>query len=304
MKGDKMLTENKYLVLQSIVFEMSDDKYTTKDDIKKEIASYASNGDCKVLCACVDADLINLFMNDSLTYSLYELTVKQVADKAGVLKMTARRAIAWWAAALGETLPEKNKKKKSSTLRGKTPANKPLQGDVARPFPHEPMGSVPMQTNANNPSAWSMPAQNSNEEMGDVPDFSDLQVMGEPPEPEHIIDDMEVMGKMIAPEPDSKALEDAPAPKPTRLMGDVVAINPDGVKPVSKAVTPLTPRPDGKKICSELREIRRKIAEENGIPFETEPCTYDGPCAGTCPKCDEEAAYIERALSEKERNKD
>ena len=53
----------------------------------------------------------------------------------------------------------------------------------------------------------------------------------------------------------------------------------------------------GKDICNELKALRRRIAEENGIPLETEECTYRGECCGTCPRCDAEVRYLEDALS-------
>ena len=55
-------------------------------------------------------------------------------------------------------------------------------------------------------------------------------------------------------------------------------------------------RNSGKTKCKTLKEIRRKIALVNNIPFNTVECDYDGPCSGTCPKCDEEIRYLERAL--------
>ena len=53
----------------------------------------------------------------------------------------------------------------------------------------------------------------------------------------------------------------------------------------------------GRHICKELKALRRRIAEENGIPLETEECTYRGECCGTCPRCDAEVRYLEDALS-------
>ena len=41
----------------------------------------------------------------------------------------------------------------------------------------------------------------------------------------------------------------------------------------------------GKNICNQLKEVRKRIAEENDIPLETEECTYKGKCRGTCPRC-------------------
>lgn len=58
----------------------------------------------------------------------------------------------------------------------------------------------------------------------------------------------------------------------------------------------LTARIDGKKICNILREQRIRLAQENNIPFESEECPSIGPCAGTCKKCDSEAAYLREQL--------
>ena len=53
----------------------------------------------------------------------------------------------------------------------------------------------------------------------------------------------------------------------------------------------------GKVICKELKEVRRKIAEENNIPLEIPECTYEGPCRGTCPRCEAEVRYLENSLA-------
>lgn len=58
------------------------------------------------------------------------------------------------------------------------------------------------------------------------------------------------------------------------------------------------PRPDGKLVCSQLRSIRKKFAQLNGIQYEFKECEYHGPCAGTCQKCDEEAKEL-KELAEK-----
>ena len=55
----------------------------------------------------------------------------------------------------------------------------------------------------------------------------------------------------------------------------------------------------GKKKCKILREIRRRIADENDIPFVTEECRYKGDCTGTCPKCESELRYLERQLEKR-----
>ena len=53
----------------------------------------------------------------------------------------------------------------------------------------------------------------------------------------------------------------------------------------------------GKYICKELKTVRRKIAEENDIPLEIKECTYEGPCRGTCPRCEAEVRYLENSLA-------
>ena len=53
----------------------------------------------------------------------------------------------------------------------------------------------------------------------------------------------------------------------------------------------------GKKICRQLKAIRKKIADANGISYSPSKCNHRGDCAGTCPACDAELRYIERELS-------
>ena len=53
----------------------------------------------------------------------------------------------------------------------------------------------------------------------------------------------------------------------------------------------------GKEICRILKDIRKKIADENGIEFEITECTHKGDCAGTCPKCESELRYLESQLA-------
>lgn len=52
----------------------------------------------------------------------------------------------------------------------------------------------------------------------------------------------------------------------------------------------------GKEKCKALKEIRRKIAEENNIAYAVSECTHQGDCKGTCPKCEAELRYLEREL--------
>ena len=53
---------------------------------------------------------------------------------------------------------------------------------------------------------------------------------------------------------------------------------------------------NGKNICKELKAIRKRVADENQIPLEQHVCTYDGPCDGTCPRCEAEVKYLEHEL--------
>ena len=55
----------------------------------------------------------------------------------------------------------------------------------------------------------------------------------------------------------------------------------------------------GKNICKQLKEVRKRIAEENNIPLEIEKCTYKGGCRGTCPRCEAEVRYLENALADR-----
>ena len=52
----------------------------------------------------------------------------------------------------------------------------------------------------------------------------------------------------------------------------------------------------GKDLCKQLKDIRRQIASDNDIPLEEHECHYDGPCKGTCPRCDAELQYLEKEL--------
>ena len=53
----------------------------------------------------------------------------------------------------------------------------------------------------------------------------------------------------------------------------------------------------GKNICNQLKEVRKRIAEENDIPLEIKECTYKGECRGTCPRCEAEVRSLENALA-------
>ncbi len=57
----------------------------------------------------------------------------------------------------------------------------------------------------------------------------------------------------------------------------------------------------GKNKCKILKQIRKKIADENDIPYVTRECGYKGDCSGTCPKCEAELQYLERELEKRRR---
>lgn len=52
----------------------------------------------------------------------------------------------------------------------------------------------------------------------------------------------------------------------------------------------------GKEICGILKDIRRRIADANGIEYVAAECRYEGDCSGTCPRCEAEAAALWRQL--------
>ncbi len=55
----------------------------------------------------------------------------------------------------------------------------------------------------------------------------------------------------------------------------------------------------GKEKCKLLKQIRKEIAESNGIVYLTSECTFEGECRGTCPKCDAEIRYLDDELQKK-----
>ena len=55
----------------------------------------------------------------------------------------------------------------------------------------------------------------------------------------------------------------------------------------------------GKDRCKILKDIRKRIAEENDIEFIVSECKHKGDCLGTCPKCESELRYLERELEKR-----
>lgn len=56
----------------------------------------------------------------------------------------------------------------------------------------------------------------------------------------------------------------------------------------------------GKRICQVLKNLRKRIADANEIPFEIEECTHKGDCPGTCPKCESELRYLMESINQRE----
>ena len=56
---------------------------------------------------------------------------------------------------------------------------------------------------------------------------------------------------------------------------------------------------NGKRTCEILKDVRRKVAQENDIPLAERECTHEGDCRGTCPYCESEVRYLERELSKR-----
>ncbi|MDO4203539.1 MAG: hypothetical protein Q4D07_03440 [Selenomonadaceae bacterium] len=78
------------------------------------------------------------------------------------------------------------------------------------------------------------------------------------------------------------------------IMGEICPeeIYPSDYDWVKSEVASLIPRIDGKEICNKLRQQRITIAKANGIELKSPKCPSIGACAGTCAKCDAEAAYL------------
>ena len=56
----------------------------------------------------------------------------------------------------------------------------------------------------------------------------------------------------------------------------------------------------GRAICKVLKDVRQKIANENGISYQPEECHHKGECTGTCPGCEKEIRYLEEQLKNKQ----
>ena len=54
---------------------------------------------------------------------------------------------------------------------------------------------------------------------------------------------------------------------------------------------------NGKKVCNELKYVRKQIADANEIEYNPTECSHQGECQGTCPKCEAEVRYLENELN-------
>ena len=60
---------------------------------------------------------------------------------------------------------------------------------------------------------------------------------------------------------------------------------------------------NGIEKCRLLREIRRQICLDNGLPFTEEDCPNESPgCRGTCPACELHILGLNRMLEEMKQN--
>ena len=56
-------------------------------------------------------------------------------------------------------------------------------------------------------------------------------------------------------------------------------------------------KPNGKNICAALKQVRKRVADTNGIVYTPKECHFEGDCNGTCPACEAEVRYLEHQLS-------
>ena len=60
---------------------------------------------------------------------------------------------------------------------------------------------------------------------------------------------------------------------------------------------------NGIEKCKLLREIRKRICTNNGLPFTEEECPNEHPdCRGTCPACELYLQRLNKMLEELERS--
>ena len=60
---------------------------------------------------------------------------------------------------------------------------------------------------------------------------------------------------------------------------------------------------NGIEKCRLLQEIRKRLCEDNGLPFTEEECPNEHPgCRGTCPACELHLLSLNKMLEELKRN--
>ena len=62
-----------------------------------------------------------------------------------------------------------------------------------------------------------------------------------------------------------------------------------------KQILPM--KPNGKNICAALKQVRKRVADTNGIVYGPKECHFEGNCNGTCPACEAEVRYLEHQLN-------
>ena len=62
-----------------------------------------------------------------------------------------------------------------------------------------------------------------------------------------------------------------------------------------KQILPM--KPNGKNICAALKQVRKRVADTNGIVYAPKECHFEGDCNGTCPACEAEVRYLEHQLN-------
>ena len=57
---------------------------------------------------------------------------------------------------------------------------------------------------------------------------------------------------------------------------------------------------NGRQKCEMINQIRKKVADNNGIYFVIYDCTFEGDCTGRCAKSDSELNYLEKELEKRQ----
>lgn len=103
---------------------------------------------------------------------------------------------------------------------------------------------------------------------------------------------------LIKAKPIKKEIAEAFIPETKRLTEGILSLNPppDIADRRKEYTQKLSPRLDGKKVCEELKKMRKSLADANGIKYKIVDCPSKGPCAGTCRQCDKELRYLQEQM--------